>query len=319
MALKQEVILTVEDENGELVLDASNLRVDFDVRYVDQFSRATFKIWNLNDATIKRIMVGERYVTVKTRLHGRNEFTVANKYFVSNAFDEGILPNNITTLFCFDRLERDLFEYELKEGGITIEAPCSLENMVLSIFRAANYDGEPKYLFFPDDLSTLVSKRRFAVFDGNVGDALNQLAHEFKFMTFMENDQITLMYLPDKDNVQRTSLPDAEVITLQTDMMHSNPTIGPAVLNVTSNLDGRLRPGAVLDISQLLTVGSSIDEESAQLADGYFSEALTEFSRYQVIAIQHKGSNYTSEWFTNVTASAPTKGEVAPTFNWFAQ
>lgn len=81
-------------------------------------------------------------------------------------------------------------------------------------------------------------------------------------------------------------------------------------------MDSRLGPGKVLDVSQLLTISAEADEQAAQLADGYFKTGLAGFSRYQVLAVQHKGSNYTSEWFSNVTASAPTKGDVASTINW---
>lgn len=318
MALKQEVILTVEDDKGNMVLDATGLRVDFDVRFVDQFSRGTFKIWNLNDSTIKAIMTGDRFVTVKTRLHGRNDFIVANKYYMSNATDEKVLPHTITSLFCFDRLERDLFEFELHEG-VTIKAPCSLERAVAAIFRAANYNLTPNYLYFPDDLTTLSSARRFATFDKSVGDAIAELADEYKFRTYMEDGLVTFMYTPDLDNVARTNLSEVEPVILQTEMMQSNPSIGPAMLNVTSNLDSRLKPGAILDISQLLTVGSSVDEKSAQLADNFFAEGISGFSKYQVLSVQHKGSNYTGDWFSNVSASAPTKGEVASTINWLNQ
>lgn len=318
MALKQEVILTIEDENGTLVLDATGLRVDFDVRFIDQFSRATFKIWNLNDATIKAIMVGDKFVTLKTKLHGRNEFTIANKYYISNSVDEKILPNTITTLFCFDKLERDLFEFEL-EGGVTVNAPCSLERAVTAIFSAAGYSTAPTYLYFPDDLTTLVSNRRSATYDGSVGDALAELAEEFKFKTYIENGLVTLMCTPDLNNVNRTNLPQAPVITLQTDMMRANPKVGPAILNVTSNLDSRLRPGAILDISKLLTVGVNVNETSAQLADNFFAEGITGFSKYQILDVQHKGSNYTGDWFSEVTASSPTVGEVASVINWLNQ
>ena len=319
MSLKQEVFLTIHDQDDKLVVDTTGLRVDFDVRHIDGFSRATFKIWNLNDETIKNVLTGERYVTVTTKLHGRNEFLVANKYFVSNGYDETKLPNNIVTLFCYDKLHKDLFDVELPDGGVTIQAPCTLKRIVAGIFASVGYTIAPTYLFFPDDLEALASPAGYATFDGSVDDAMAELAQEFEFKTYMEDGKVVLMYLPDLDNVDRTGISEAEVVTLRTDMMQSNPSIGPAILNVTSNLDSRLRPGKVLDVSQLLTISAGADEQAAQLADGYFKTGLAGFSRYQVLAVQHKGSNYTSEWFSNVTASAPTKGDVASTINWLNQ
>lgn len=315
MPLKQEVNLVVEDEKGEEVFKSNGLRVDFDVRFIDQFSRATFEIYNLNDAAIKRILTGERYVTVTTKTHGRNEFVVARKYFLSNGYDEVVLPNTITKLFCFDKLEKEVMEFET--GGVTIEAPCSLERMVSGILRTAGYFVAPKYLFFPEGATSVSSSRRKASFEGSVGDCLAELAEEYEFSTYIIDGIVTLIYRPDSDNVDKTDLPKADPIYLQTDMMRSNPIIGPAMLNITSNLDSRLTPGKVLDISRLLTAGANFGEQSSQLASGFFAEGLTAFSRYQIIAVQHKGSNYTEDWFSNITASSPTKGEVAPTFNWF--
>jgi hypothetical protein len=261
-------------------------------------------------------MTGERYVTVNTRLHGRNDFLVANKYYVSNAYDETTLPNTIVTLFCYDKLHKDLFESELPDEGVTVVAPLTLKRLVSGVFAAAGYSITPTYLYFPDTLEDLVSPAGYATFDGSVDDALAELAEEFKFKTYMEDGKVTLMYCPDADTVDKTDLADQVPIQLNTNMMRSNPVIGPAILNITSNLDSRLRPGKVVDISQLLTVGTDVSGIAAEVASGYFKTGLSGFNNYFILAVQHKGSNYTGDWFTNITASAPTKGTVASPINW---
>jgi len=316
MSLKQEVFLTVHDEKGALVLDATGLRVDFDVRYVDGFSRATFKVYNLNDETVKNIMTGERYVTVYTRLHGRNDFLVANKYFVSNAYNETILPNTVVTLFCYDKLQKDVFENQLPDYGVTVYAPITLERMITAVFTAAGYSAAPTFLYFPNNLHKLVSPAASATFDGSVEEALLEMAEEYKYKTYTLDGKVTLMYCPDAGTVDKTNLAEQDAIQLSTDMMRSNPVIGPAVLNITSNLDSRLKPGKVVDISQLLTIGTSESGINSEVADGFFKTGLSGFNHYFILAVQHKGSNYTGDWFTNITASAPTKGTVASPIHW---
>jgi hypothetical protein len=213
-------------------------------------------------------------------------------------------------------LHKDLFESELPDEGVTVVAPLTLKRLVSGVFAAAGYSITPTYLYFPDTLEDLVSPAGYATFDGSVDDALAELAEEFKFKTYMEDGKVTLMYCPDADTVDKTDLADQVPIQLNTNMMRSNPVIGPAILNITSNLDSRLRPGKVVDISQLLTVGTDVSGIAAEVASGYFKTGLSGFNNYFILAVQHKGSNYTGDWFTNITASAPTKGTVASPINW---
>ena len=66
----QEVVLTVTDENGGQVLNASGLRVDFDIREIRGFSRASIRIFNLTDTTIGSLVGAQnRYATLQVRLH----------------------------------------------------------------------------------------------------------------------------------------------------------------------------------------------------------------------------------------------------------
>jgi len=38
---------------------------------------------------------------------------------------------------------------------------------------------------------------------------------------------------------------------------------------------------------------------------------------YQVLSVQHKGSNYSKEWSTHVFGSNPTEGTDMPVNTWF--
>ena len=116
MNLKQEVQLRVYDQEagGNIVLDASGLRVDFDVKHISEFSRATFTIFNLSDRSISTLASGDKYVTLKVRLHGKGRFReLAKRFHISNVVDELKLPERVTTLYCFDLLRQNVLEKQV--------------------------------------------------------------------------------------------------------------------------------------------------------------------------------------------------------------
>ena len=106
----QEVLLEVFDESKKnLVFSSDGLRVDFDIRIIASYRRATFSVWNVNTDTVAAITSGKRYATLSTRLlqdPDSNEWTaLASKFFVSNALDVITVPNSATTLYCYDNIK----------------------------------------------------------------------------------------------------------------------------------------------------------------------------------------------------------------------
>lgn len=311
----QEVILTVHDLGGsKLVFDASGLRVDFDVRLIDGFSRGTFTIFNMKEATIKAISNGENYVTVKTKLHGGQEYTVANSFFISNVLEEKKLPNSITTLYCFDSLRKQYLEEQV---DVAVRDP-TLKKEMSQICTAAGFTGDVRYLSFPTGKIDQPSARRVSSHQGTMQQCIRRLQDTYGFKLYTDFDSgLSCMYTPTLGELVNTSLAEKNSdIILDVRNMRSNPKIGPATLFVTSNLDGRIKPTAVLDTSKLLTVGTDTSEETLQLADGFLQDVVAGFTKYQTLTVQHKGSNYTSEWKTVATATSPTSGKNMPTLSW---
>jgi len=311
----QEVMLTVHDETGgKVVFDAAGLRIDFDVRQIDGFNRGTFTLFNLEDSTIKAISNGENYVTVKTRLHGAQDFTVANSFYVSNVLEEKKLPESITTLYCYSKLRKDVLQTQINAGT---QSP-TLERCMATIAKAGGFSGKIVYRSFPIGKTTQTTLRPFAVHQGSVQECITQLQGAYKFKFYQTNDNFICMYMPDASEVGVSDLSTrgADVV-LNVNNMRSNPKIGPATLTVTSNLDGNIAPAAVLDTSELLTVGvQDATDETLQLSEGFLQDTVAGFTKYQTLAVQHKGSNYTSEWKTIATATSPTKGTNMPTLSW---
>jgi hypothetical protein len=86
-----------------------------------------------------------------------------------------------------------------------------------------------------------------------------------------------------------------------------------------SNLDPRIRPLSVIDISKLVTASTSLTGDELVHPPGYLKSHVAGVSHYQVLSVVHTGSNYTNSWETTVSASRPTRGVSMPTFGWFGR
>lgn len=312
--LKQEVTLLVHDQptGGNLLLDASGLRVDFDIRLIPKFSRATFTIYNLSEDTIKVLMDGDRYITLKTRLHGGKEHTLVNRYTLNNATDELRLPDRITTLFCFDTLRKTVLETQV---DLEVKNP-TLERMVRQLLAKSNHTGGIDFKTFPVGLLGEAGLRESRPLQGSTQQCLKRLGGEFNFETFTINNGFTFLYKPDIDNVAKTDLSTKkDIVTLQTKAMRSNPRVGIATATIESNLDPSLNPTTTIDLSKLATIAVEASQGSLEMLDRYLKN-FSGYSRYQIFSTQHKGSNYTDQWHTIVSALSPTRGKLMNTVAW---
>ena len=308
----QEVFLTVHNRAGnDIHLDAAGLRVDFDVRLVNGFNRGTFTIYNLTDESIKSVVGDDRYVSVTGKLHGR-EFLIADTYYISNVLEEKVLPNSITTLYCYDQLRKEVLEKQL---NITVVAP-SLRRVLNQVSAEARFEGEIKYKSWPDGKLDHLSPRSVQHFHGSFQSIVNNLQKQYNFNFFTDNGDLICMYMPDSSDINYTELNDKEPdVVLDSLNMRANPKVGPASLFITSNLDSNIKPSAVLDATKLITVGVA-DGSGLETASDFLNHATVGYTKFQVIASQHKGSNYTKEWKTVATAIAASKGKRMPTFSW---
>ncbi len=310
----QEVSLIVhKEESATEVFDAKNLRVDFDIRLLDGFSRGTVTIYNLSNETIKAISSGGNYVTLKTKLHGKDENTIANSFYISNVMEEKKIPNSVTTLYCFDKLRKQYLE---KPVDIRVPNP-TLRKEISQIMAHIGYRGEVSYHSFPSGRVDQASGRKVSVHQEVAQNCITSLQNTYKFKFYTKPTGMGLMYLPSLDELVYTTLNRRYAdVKLHVENMRSNPVIGVASLLITSNLDGGIKPTSVVDISDLVTHTVGTDEVTLQLASGFLQDNVDGFSKYQVLTVQHKGSNYTNDWHTIATCTAPSKGKVMPPRSW---
>ena len=93
--------------------------------------------------------------------------------------------------------------------------------------------------------------------------------------------------------------------------MRSNPVLGPAMVQIHSNLDPKIKPGSVLSIEGLLTASNNMSKDKLELTENYLS-IVAGYDNYQTYSVAHTGSNFTKDWSTKATGLAPTKGTNAP-------
>jgi hypothetical protein len=276
------------------------------------FSQAKFVIYNLNNSNITKLMSGDRYITLKTQLHDHKEYVLANRFFVNNAIDELILPNRIVSLYCFDLLRKEVLQESI---NINVEAP-TLKRMVTQTLKESGHSGGIKFESFPKGLVDQAGDRSVRPLQGSVQQILRRLGREFNFNLYTEQyGNIVLVYKPDLENVSKTDLEEKKVYVLNNNAMRSTPKIGMASALVVSNLDPEIKPSTVLDLSKLITISADAPEKDLELAKNYLKD-FSQYTRYQAFNVQHKGSNYTNEWVTNITAFSPSKGTHMPTVAW---
>lgn len=302
---------------GKLVFETDSLRVDFDVRSIKGWSRAKVVLYNLAPDVVKKLSNSGLYITVSISQHDSPLRIVMYEMYVSNALEETRVPDSVTSLYCFSKIRKDSLEIDIDE---TVIRP-SLENIVRQITTAAGFRGIVEYKHFPQEVLDYIPPSPSSRQRGTLQTCLERLGARsaYNFNIYTEGDNLVLMYKPVAKNVEATGLfTGSGDIVLSTRNMRSNPKIGPATLSVVSNLDPDIRPASVLDISQLLTASTSADDRTLAVIKDYLRDKVAGFSKYQALSVQHKGSNWTAEWFTQVAATSPSIGTDMPTDKWFS-
>lgn len=316
MAFGQEVSLQVHTRDKKEVFASQGLRVDFDVRQIGGFSRANFKIFNVSETTIKSLNAPELYVTVTATLHG-SSFVVAREFFISNVLDQRKLPSNVVTLYCIDKLRRDFLEKDVV--GVIVKKP-TLRREMKAILDHVEYKGDlsKSWSMFPEGKLDQGTNAPSYTHQGNLQQCIRELENCYGFTTFTDNGLLRFVYRPDSKDVQFTDLPTMKPdVVLEVRNMRADPIIGLATLNVTSNLDERIKPSAVLDVSNLLSAGTNSSQNTLEIAGSFLKDSVAGFPKYQALSVQHTGSNFTSTWHTIATCYSPTRGLTMPSLTWF--
>jgi len=309
----QWVKLTATNKAGVVILETSNLRVDFDIRDIKGYTRAKFDIYNLATKTIGLLSNGEVYISLDVALHDDEPVNLVSSMFVSNVIEEMDVPNSVTSLFCTSSIKQEALDVDV---SVIVNNP-TLKNKLEALKVASGFTGRFIYKYFPKGVLDATTPKPRSKQEGTLLECLIKLSYEgFDFYTQGKN--IVLSYRPDFENMKDTDLfINEEAVVLDTKNMRQNPRLGPATLSVVSNLDTRIQPTVILDVSNLLTAAPDVSEISLQQAREILKDKVAGFDRYRIYQVQHKGSNFTKDWNTSATATSPSKGKKMATNNWF--
>lgn len=310
----QYALLEVFSEGGELIFSTDSLKIDFDIRHIEGWSRAKFSLWNLEPATIKKIGNGDNYVTLKVALHDAEPLVIADRMYISNALEEKQVPNSIFNMYCYSKLRRAYLERQI---DVQVTRP-SIRRVLDTCIRNTGFTGVIEYKHFPEGLLDNLPPKPASKRQGSLLSVLETYSYEQRIKVYTVGNKFMVMYQPTAKNVTGTDFYTSNGdIVLSTTNMRSNPKIGPATLKVHSNLDPRIIPTTVLDISNLLTVGTDTPQETLEVAEGILKNSVAGFTKYQTLNVQHKGSNWSKEWSTHVGATSPTPGINMNTDKWW--
>ena len=225
-AVKMEVL---GPDRKTVVFDSDGLRVDFDIVNIPGFSRGTFKVWNLTDNMVKQIQHGERYVRLTCTLHDDTPMILADGFFVSNAFEQTIVPDSVTNIFGYSVIRKDFLNKQVK---FTVSNP-SLENIMTQVVQETKtgdnpFLGKVVYKNFPGAALEYVPPRFKKPRSGSVEGLLETLKVPYRFKYFTIGEDIVLMYQPTADNLDQTDLVTAKAdIVLDSNNLGAAPKIGP--------------------------------------------------------------------------------------------
>ena len=224
------------------------------------------------------------------------------------------MPNSITSLYTYSKLRKEYLEEPI---SIYVERP-TLRKVLTDTTKASGFGGTLDFKYFPTKVLDFLPPNPKSKQEGSLLECLEVLAKENHFRFYTEESSFTFMYLPDVENLQDTDMYTSNGdVVLDTKNMRANPKIGVATLSVTSNLDPDIKPSTILNTSELLTVGTSTNQDTLEIAEKYLQDKVAGNDKYQTLSVQHKGSNWTKEWQTVAAATSPTKGTTMPTTTWF--
>ena len=301
-------------EPSGTLLEDDQLRIDFD--YIDAagYGRSKITIYNLDTETIGAIQGGQCYASIYTKLHDTNEELLIDRQFVSNVTSETQVPNILTSLFCLDKVYRKYMQVPIE---VDVEQ-ASIRNCVKAILDAGGFKGTIEYKLFPDvELDYVPDSPE--QFDGLLRTELYRYATYKKFSINIKGDRVICMRKPDHKSIPQSSISERtkDDIVLDVRNLRANPKLGSGKLLVDSNLDPRIRPSSVLDVTKLVTANVNEDAESLQTTQGYVEANISGFPRYAVFTAHHTGSNKTGEWNTSVVAFRGEKQVDMDTDKWW--
>ena len=295
------------------VFSTKGLRNDFFVKVIPGLNRAKFDIYNMNPATVKEVVNGDRYIKLFTQLHDRGVKEFPYSFYVNNAITITRQPNRITELYCVDSKRRGFTDKQINQ----VIKGRTFTGYIKEILRYNKSDVKINTEDMPEELLKYQHDKPVFTWTGNLMDSLQKFAGTYGVYVYEEGDTIKFIHPSKESDASKTGESKKQKYKLKTVNMKTNPKIGIANMEFTSILDTEIRAGLVVDASELLTASSLETFDTLTIMNNAIKSNMSGYSLYKVLTIEHKGSNYTDEWETSAMAVKASKGTHMPTYGWF--
>ena len=308
-----------EAGSNELVLDASGLRVDFNINNTMHYNRGTFMIYNLKPSVIKEISNGEKFASLEVGLHGGVLNSLGDDFYITNATTETILPNTITTLYCMSGKRRSFLEKQIT----TNFKKNTLKEFIQILVDEVKEEGiSTEYVLFPNGiLNYRTPDGKTTRYDGSIEDILKRLAKMYHFQYYLLGSTLRLVFRADTPEAYAESVEEREAKEFYIDILNlrANPVVGVSHVQLEINLTPDIIPGDVFDTNNFITASNDAGLEYLTAVTNDIRSTVTKYSKFQVYNVVNRGSNYTDQWHTIIQAFTAKDGNRLSTnhFNFY--
>ena len=292
---------------------SGELRVDFHVKLLQGYNRGKFDIYNLSPKVIGQLSKDGNYVRLSTSLHDGGYKEIGEDFFINNAMTVKQVPNSITSLYGVSVAEKDLTPKQLKQRVRSGSLRRQVEVHAHQNGYQVKYDG------FPDGMIDYIPLKNEGIQSGSYKSLLQDLGKQYNFTPHFKKKVLTLQFHPNKDNLHLCKWDKRDIVVLKTENLLANVEIGSSAVRVKSVLDADLVPSKIIDTSELITANIDASFDVATVSGGYFKDTITGTTQFAIISTEHKGSNYTKLWESNVYAIRTASGTHVNIYNWFGE
>lgn len=312
-AFGKKILLEVYNSNGRVILSTSELRVDFDIRMLQGWNRAKFSIFNLDKKTIKSMSYGDTFVRLYVGLHDRPMELLIDDMYASNVMTEKKVPNSVTTLYCVDKLRKNMTSKQID----TVVRKPNLNKILNAIAKGSSEPMKFTLINFPEEVLKHKPANPFCNLSGEVEECLKDLGGQYGFVHHIKGNNIIVKYNPVDSSKAQSAQSSRGVLVLDSLNMRANPEIGVARLSIKSNLDPQITTTTMLDTSKLVTASLETSFNTLTVDTGHIHDLVSGWSLYDTLSVNHIGGNFTKNWTTKAIAIKAHKGSVTPEYNWF--
>lgn len=311
-------------DTGDVLLSTTENRIDFVYEGTMGWTsdRLKLDVYNLSPDTLK-MLLNTKQRSIKVDVGYEDELSSLSTLldgYVVNVAGRKAIPNHITSIWCVPYSAETLSSNS--NLNVLDVSVGTLSNLLEAISASAGYKTKPKYFGIPSEvLETIVPSY---VFRGTVTDALNELGGQYSFSTRPTNSRLEFVATvgASANVIQQIAAGLSGLHIIALDKLKGTPEATVAHINFVVNLDAAIDCGDVVDVTAFL--GARISETKRVVADGvisvnnldsamFRSDTLWEHTineQYQVLQLQHVGSNFAPAWETRITGVTFNEGYV---------